>query len=230
MNKKILLIIISVVLILGIACTVFFVFGRNTQTQHSPGEDINIEKQIDKVDWLSVSTTAELEELASKNDKTIEYDLEYAYVSELPFGSSVASYSYKFDSEKNIIGLNVGCVIVGSTETEEAFMMDEIDAQELNNRVIAVMDWVSDNLNVVIGNEYYIITDEGEILDITDVDSYQSIIDGSAFWELRILDTDGSVWVMTIEMIEGYNIISCIFEHCPSDSAEANIPCNVTIE
>ena len=113
------------------------------------------------------------------------------------------------NENKKVVGLSIGHILVSSTESNSTYAMETIDAQELLKRVRGVTDWISEVLNVQIDNEFYIITTEGDILLVDEVNSYQHILEGNAFLELRILDTDGSVWVLKIELVGSYNIISC---------------------
>lgn len=233
MSKSKLLIIIATVLVLGAVVTCFFVFRGDDGSSQTPNNGDPTASNIEvseKVNWLTVDTLPKLEALAKEFNATIEIDVEDAYVGGLPFAEGDASYNYKFDSDRNIVGLSIGHILVGSIEEDNKYTMEEIDAQELSERVRGVLDWITELLNVKIGNKFYIIANEGDILPVEDENSYQRIIEGTAFLELRILDVDGSVWVLEIESIGGYNIVSCVLEHSPADSNEAKIPCNVAIE
>lgn len=230
-KKKLLVIIISIVLI---ACLigVYFVFFH----QSANNNPIDYEKGkiksgvIDADKWLKVSSLDELEKLTKQAEKEIEYGSAEAYISELSFCNGTADYNYDLDSDNNIVGLSVGYILVDVKEDSESYIMEDITSEELSIRVDAVMKWLSDNLKVNIGNNYYIISSDGKILETEDNSSYQEILDGTAYLELRILDVDDSVWVLNIEKVQGYNIISCILEHCPADSEEAQLPCDVAIE
>ena len=230
MKRKLIISIVSIVLIACIACVVAFFFRGEEEPGQNPSEGASETQLTAKANWLTVDTLPKLEELAKEINASIEYDVEDAYISALPFGDGDAFYAYKFDAEKNITGLNIGYVVVASKEENETYRMEDIDAEQLSVRVKTLMDWISEFLNVQIGNEFYIITTEGEILPPDETASFQPIIDGTAFLELRILDVDGSVWVLNMELAGAYNIIYCTFEHCPSDSDAAKIPCNVAIE
>ena len=230
MKRKLIITIVSIVLLACIAVAVTLIFRGKEEPQQSTNEGTTETQLTEKANWLTVDTLSKLEELAKEINVSIEYDVEDAYVSTLPFGDGDAFYAYKFDSEKNITGLNIGYVVVASKEENETYRMDDIDAEQLSARVKTLFDWISEFLKVQIGNEFYIITDEGEILPPDETASFQHIIDGTAFLELRILDVDGSVWVLNMELAGAYNIIYCTFEHCPSDSDAAKIPCNVAIE
>lgn len=228
--KRRLIIIASIVLIACIACALFFILREKEEYQQSPNGGATETQLTAQDNWLTVDTIPKLEELAKKNDVEIEYDVEDAYVSDLPFSDGDAFYAYSFNADKQITGLNIGYVIVASTEENEAYVMEDIDAEELSGRVKTMMDWISEFLNVQIGSNFYIITNEDDILPVAETNSYQHIIDGTAFLELRILDVDGSVWVLNMELAGAYNIIFCTFEHCSSESDAAKIPCNVAIE
>lgn len=232
-KSKLLIIVIAAVLVLGAVVTCFFLFRGDEGSSQTPnnGDSLASDNEVSEKDnWLTVDTIPKLEALAKKNNITIELDVEDAYVGGLPFAEGDASYNYKFDSDKKIVGLSIGHILVGSIEADDNYTMEEIDAQELSKRVRAVFDWISEFLSVQIGNKFYIIANEGDLLPVEDENSYQRIIEGTAFLELRILDVDGSVWIMVIESIGGYNMVSCVLEHHPSDSSEAKIPCNVAIE
>ena len=229
-KNKIIMIIISVVLSIGIVGAGLFLFREKNDSQQMLNNNSSTDEISQNDNWLTVDTVAKLEGLAKKIGVSVEYDTENIYVSDLPFAEGDASYCYKYDEDKKITGLSIGYVLVTSTEDGEEFTMEKIEAQELSNRVKTVMDWITEMLKVKVGNQVYIISSDGEILSVEEVNSYQKIIDGTAFLELRIYDTDDSVWVLNIELIGGYNIISCVFEHFPANSDEAKIPCNVTIE
>lgn len=227
--KKKTVIIVAIICILGILLGGVMIYTLNNH-KNDVTDGSETGQFGDKDDWLTVDTIPKLENLAKKNNINIEYEAEYAYLSGLPFADGEAFYSYEFDENKLITGLNIGYKLVKSTEVNESYEMETIDEEELAYRVDIVMDWLSKSLNVEIGNNFYIITDDGDILSGDGTASYQQIIDGTAFLELRILDVDGSVWVLSIELIGTYNIISCTLEHCAADSDAAKIPCYVAIE
>lgn len=229
MNKKKLLIIILILLVIGVFIACFFVLGERDKLQQKQDGDSSAVALTGNDNWLTVDTISKLEELTKKNNLEIEFDSEYACVSGLPFADGNASYNYKFSSGGDISELSIGYVLVNSIESGETNIMEDIDGQELSSRINVVKDWITDFLDVKIGNKFYIFSYDGRLLAVDEVSSYQKILNGSAFLELRILDIDGSVWVLNIEMIKGYNIVSCIFDHYPADSDEAKISCNVAI-
>lgn len=227
--KKWMFITIAMLLAIGIA-VLFFVFGRDNNTEQKQETDPPSDILTAKDNWLTVDTVPKLEELAKKYNITIDFDSEYAYISQMPFADGEASYNYRFTSEGNIVELSIGYVLVDSTESGDANVMENIDEQEFQNRINTVNDWIEEFLEVKIDNKFYIFSYDGSILPLDDVASYRKILDGTAYMELRILDADGSVWVLNIEMLKGYNIVFCTFDHCSADSDEAKILCYVAIE
>lgn len=231
MKKKILLIIIvATVLIGGLIASYFVFFNDDNKRWKQPENGVETGDTITPENWLRVTTLSELEGLSKKTDKKIEYGQEDVYVSDLPFGEGTATYGYRISSNENVLGLNIGKIIVSSTETNNTFVMEEITVQQLRERIDAVLCWVSEVLNVKIGTDFYITTDNFDMLSIEDDASYQQILDGTAVLDLRILDSDESVWVLEIGKVQGYNIISCTFEHCMADSEKAQLACYVAVE
>lgn len=227
--KKV-IIIVSILLVAGLIGASFLIFGGRDDSQQNYKGDSSEVTLTEKDNWLTVDTIPKLEELVKKNKLEIELDSEYAYVPKLPFGDGDASYNYKYNSDGSIIELSIGHVLVDSTESNGSNIMENIDAQELLNRINVVKEWIREFLNVDIGNRFYIFSYDGSILSIDEMDSYQKILNGSAFMESRILATDNSVWVLNVEMINGPNIVSCTLNHYSADSEEAKIPCNLAIE
>jgi len=231
MKKKVLLIIVAVIVLIGgLIASYFLFFNNDDKTGKQPENGVVTGDTITTENWLRATTLSELENLSKKTDKKIEYGEEDAYVSELPFGEGTATYGYRISSDGNVLGLNIGKMIVSSTETDDTFVMEEITVQQLRERIDAVLGWVSEVLNVKIGTDYYITTDNFDMLSVEEDASYQQILDGTAVLDLRILDNDESVWILEIGKVQGYNIISCTFEHCMADSEEAQLPCYVAVE
>ncbi len=226
MNKKKLLIIIIAV-VLTLSSFIVFLCLDNKGDNESDGELSNTTSDIS---WFKTVSLSELESLAEKTDKKIEYNAQDVYVMDLPFGEKTSTYNYRIDSNETIVGLNIGTILVDSTAKGEEFIMDDVSAQELSDSVNILLGWISDTLNVTIANNFYVFSDNGDMLAVDEISSYQEIIDGTAYLELRILDVDGSVWILYVEKMHGYNVIYCTFEHCMADSDEAKIPCNVSIE
>ncbi len=226
MNKKRFLIVVILLALVGclIGVCVFLANKDDFSLDRSSSDAITFNN------WLTVGSVEELESLAEKSGIGIEYDVESVYVSNIPFGQGTATYGYSIDSDKKIKGLNIGYMIVKSTELEDSFVMEDVTPEELSNRIRSVIGWISDSLDVEIGADFCIFSYENELLSIEDDASYKSILDGTASLELSILDIDQSVWILEVNKIDGYNIVSCTFRHCSADSPEAQIPCNISIE
>lgn len=225
-KKKLFIIIISILFIVGLI--VVFISLNKEETKNK--DDITSQETVLDINWFRASSVSELKDFAKKTDKKIEANGSDIYVSDLTFGESTATYNYRVDSNDTIIGLNVGALLVSSKEENGEFVMEDVSAQELSDRINILLGWISDTLDVTIADNFYIFSENGEMLSIENEESYQQILDGTAYVELRILDADGSVWILYVERMFGYNIISCTFEHCMADSDEAKIPCNVSIE
>lgn len=229
-RKVIIAVVMALVLLAVIVCVCLFLFGGQDHSQIVK-DDHTTEGELTYNDnWLTFDFVEELEIFVKQRELSIQYDMDNAYVSDLYFADGLTTYCYDIGENGKITGLNVGYILVDSVQSGETFTMEEITGPELFDRVDSVMDWVSIMLNVEVENEFYIIATDGNLLPVEEADSYQQIIEGHAFLELRILDTDDSVWVLTVEKIEGYNIISCVFRHCPADSNDAKIPCNIAIK
>lgn len=231
MSKKVLVLVITIFVVLGgIIAAYFCFFNNNDGGDNATNNDKISAEEVTTENWLRASSLSELEKLGEITEKTVELEYEDAYVSELPFGDGTATYSYRINSEKEIIGLNIGKILVSSSEKDNGFVMEEITVQQLRERIDAVLGWVSEVLNVKIGTDFYITTDNFDMLSVEEDASYQQILDGTAVLDLRILDSDESVWILEIGKVQGYNIISCTFEHCMADSEEAQLPCYVAVE
>lgn len=232
MNKKKLIVIIVIIVLVLIGCLIgsYFLFFHTEDVRNSSGGKSSSDNVVTIDSWLRASSVSELENLAEKSDKTIELGLEDAYVADLPFGEGVATYCYHINSEEKLVGLNIGQIIVPSTESGESFVMEDVTAQQLCERIGVVLEWVSEVLNVTIGSNFYIFSANGEMLPVDEYLSYQQILDGTASLDLRILDVDDSVWILEIGMVQGYNIVTCTFEHCMADSEDAKLPCYVAVE
>lgn len=224
MNKKrwiIVIIVFFIICLLGVGYLIWNKKENNTTS---------INEIITEKDWLNVTSVSELKTLAEKTDKSVEYEYEYAYVADLPFGEGKASYGYEFDENEQVVSLSIGYMLVTATEADGKFTMEDISLEEFQNRTENALLSVSQMLGVNIENNYYIISETDEILPVDDESSYQQILDCTAFLETRILDVDDSVWVLTIENMPMYNIVTCSLEHHLADSEEAQIPCNIAIE
>lgn len=231
MNKKVIALIVTIIVVLSGIIIAYFCFFNNQDGNNSTLNSDKISaEEVTTESWLRASSLSELEKIGKITKKDIELDYEDAYVSELPFGEGTATYSYKINSEEEIVGLNIGKVLVSSSEKDNGFVMEEVTVSQLRERVDAVLGWVSEVLNVDIGTDYYITTDNFDMLSVEEDASYQQILDGTAVLDLRILDNDESVWILEIGKVQGYNIISCTFEHCMADSEEAQLPCYVAVE
>ena len=220
MNKKLLISLVAIVVI-GCLIAGYFIFFHNNPINTSDTEE--------KDNWLRVSSVSELEGIAKRYNKKIEIDQGDCYIADLPIGSKKTTYGYSFDSDGRIVGLNIGVALVSSSESSGRYLMEKVTPNELRERIQDVLNWVSDNLNVGIGSNYYILSEEGGMLSVGDELSYKKILDGAASLDLRILDVDSSVWVMEVFRVQGFNVISCTLSHYQADSEEAQQPCYVAV-
>lgn len=220
MTKKVLIIIVALVIV-GCLIGGYFLFLHNGNSNQSINEKND--------SWLRVASVSELEAMAKKNNKTLEINEGDYYVLDLPIGSRSTTYGYSTDSNGSVTGLNMGVALVSSTEASGRYSMEKITPQELRDRITDVFGWISETLNVNIGTNYYILGEESALLSVGDDLSYKKILNGEASLDLRILDTDSSVWVLEVFRVHGFNIISCTFTHYSADSEEAQQPCYVTV-
>lgn len=222
MNKKLLISLIAIVIIGGLIVGYFFFFHNNNPANSSFNEE--------KDSWLRVSSVSELESMAKRYNKQIEIDQGDCYIADLPIGSKKTTYGYSFDSYDRIVGLNIGVALVSSSESSGRYLMEKVTPNELRERIQDVLQWVSDTLNVSVGSNYYILSEDGGMLSVGDDLSYKKILDGTASMDLRILDADSSVWVMEVFRVQGFNMISCTLTHYPAGSEEAQQPCYVVVD
>lgn len=228
MNKKRVMITVLVVVFAVFLITALLVFNKN-DADLSISNTNNENEIISSENWLKVKTLEELEQLVKKSKKEMEHIDSVVYVSEQSFGDGTATYCYILDGDNNVTGLNIGHLLVSSVENADGFVMEEVSPKELSQRIDAVMEWISFELNAPIEDNYNIFSNSGQLLSVSDESSYEQIIKGNATIELRILDNDNSVWQLSVNKIDAFNVISCVFEHFMSDTEEAKLPCDVAI-
>lgn len=233
MKKQIVLTVIALVVVIGIIVTVFFLIktpnNKDFENELTSG-DTTIDTVTHYADWFSLKTTDDLEQLAEKTNSKIEYGPENAYIADIEFAGDLVTFGYRYNSDKKITGLSIGKILVSSTEKDGSFAMDSITASELSSQINGLISWISQKFDVEIDKNFNIFAFSNDILSPDDENSYQKIITGDAYLELRILDVDDSVWVLKIEKVISYDIIAATFNHYMADSNEASIPCDVAIE
>ncbi len=232
-KKRIQKIIIVFASSVAIVCVGIFLFGRGSDGEERQTEaetDVQTEEEpITPSNWLDCSTVEDVKSLIEKTGAEAEYELDYAYIYDLPFASGKAQYNYRVNGEGNISESSVYYRMVDSEPKDGKYVTEDIEFSEFKDRLYGVFRCIDNALGTRIENQYSVFSEDGTVLDSEDEGSLKKVADGEAELELRIRDTDGSVWILKIAKEYGYNDILCTFRHYSADSEWAKSYCNMAV-
>lgn len=230
---KILKVIIIVATIISLVCVGIFLFGRGSGGEEKQTEEITDEQTeeepITPSNWFDCSTIEDVKSLIEKTEAEYETEFDYVYVFDVPFGNGEAQYNYRVNGEGNISESSVYYQMVKSEPKDGEYVAEDIEFSEFKDRLYGVFNCIDNALGTRIENQYSIFSSDGTVLDSSDEKSLEKVAAGEAELELRIRDTDGSIWILSISKEYGYNDILCTFRHYSATSEQAKSYCNMAV-
>lgn len=233
--NKLLIISVVAILVLAMICLMLFLPKRdNDKNDESEQEETTIQIEEDKttsINWLCVEELTQIEDLIDKTNANVEYRYgsELVFVYDVQFGIGKATYIYDINENDEVTETSVSYKIVDSEAKDGEYVAEDIEFSEFRDRLYGVFNCIDNALGIRIENQYSIFSSDGTVLDSSDEKSLEKVADGEAELELRIRDTDGSIWILSISNEYGYNDILCTFRHYAADSEQAKSYCNMAV-
>lgn len=212
MNKKLLIIIIAIVLVIAIAvCGVIFIpkLLNNTPGDNDgfSGEPVGIPEIGDGKEFFEITDISEIEPLVTK----------YGFKMEGPeYDAGMVSV---YDAECCGVPVQFDFVPYGNEEAETGFLMNMScyyipfseeykdndspsfthSGAELKSEIVVFFKMIEKVFNVSIENNYFIIASDGNLLSNADASSYDQIISNNAFLDFSLRDINGNYWNLRSE-------------------------------
>lgn len=207
MNKKLLIIIIAIVLVVAIAvCSVIFIPKLLNNT---PGGDdklagniVEIPEMGDGKEFFKITDISQVEPLVTKYGFEMEgpeYDAGMVSVYDAECCGVPVQFEFvPYGAEENEIGIlmNMSCYYVPFSEEYKDVELPSFthSGAELKAEIDIFFGMIEKVFNVSIGENYFIVDSNGNLLSNSDAASYDKIISNDAFLDFSLRDTGDYYW------------------------------------
>lgn len=194
MGKRI-IIMGSIILCLALGVAGFFYLkqDKNDNTTDLLQEEITLSEKI-----MNVTSIEEYEKLTKsiENESVIGEDRSGATIEEFILFHENATITYYFDSDGSVKEFEAWFYF--NEGPEENSLPEEITIDELRDKTEGVLQGFCKMFGVNNLPDLYLTRDDGTFEKIESVDSYQTILDGTAWIDFSVRDEAGTYWTIRI--------------------------------
>lgn len=193
MKKRIIIGSIVLCLVLTVAGFFFFKQGQNDDTRDQIQEEVSLYERI-----MNVTSIKEYEKLTKsiENESVLGEDKSGATIEEYVLFHENATITYYFDADGNVKEFETWLYF--NEGPEENSLPEEITVEEMRDKTEGVLKKFCEMFGVKSLPDLYLTLDDGTFEKIEAVDSYQKILDGTAWIDFSVRDEVGTYWTIRI--------------------------------
>lgn len=210
MNKKkiiIISVIAAIVLIAGIVSGIYFLGGDKQKNNSTNQDDFIVGEEL-----LKTETSEAFNTLVDKYSLEVIQDFDWHYVKDVSLFDRSFNIDLRFDGNSKTTDCKA-YTSIGSTAEGD----NKVSAEELKSDVNSLLYQFTNFFGETSYEDRFFIFDmNGSSIDKADNASYQKILNGEAYLELNVRESETSFWRFTIKKTTGTETY-CLIDHYIND-------------
>ncbi len=183
------------------------------------------------VEWQLFNFLAadQIESFCKEQELVCITEEQYQVVYDVSCFGNASQFLYSFDSSKKVDSVAVYLLLHGHSHDNEA-AIDPCSAEELQKKCVDTLQHLCRMHGVELQNNFYILDYENySQLDISQIESFQKVVDGEAYLEFTMKDRDECYWQVYSEKMPSGAFFLRIDKYIDSSDYSDLVP-NVTVQ
>lgn len=169
---------------------------------------------------MAASSDKEVRSIAKKSGAEADTTYGESFIAGVPYLGENFDFAFYADADGTILRVESYSILYPAVEEEDGTLRSpDCTPAELMQRSRALVQALAEQFGCDAQDNFYLIG-ETNLLENTNAENYQQIIDGTASLEFRILDGEGNYWLMKTESTYRKDIVCWLTRYAPADGYE----------